>query len=210
MRQAWLLFFFLMLVSVARVSAQTDSADINIKDIHYEPVTEDYFSDYKYAKLIVNYYCSDGWSANDRYSYEVVLIDSLLMVGFDSPETEGMNYISFQKKTIIPEALVDTIKNTLGRAGLIQVKSGIPIPVAAAHTKEVLIVKYAGINIAGGLFYYNMLQQDMPADKINAMIAKERKLTSSIGGDYDSVILAMRNLFPDLNALMSEALKIRR
>lgn len=199
-----------MVLPAAHVFAQNDSADINIKDIHYEPVTEDYFSEYKNAKLIINYYCSDGWSVNNRYSYEVVVIDSMLMLGFDSPETDGLRYISYEKKTILPAQFVDTLKNMLGRAGLVQKKKGIPVPVEAANTKEVLIVKYGGINIAGGLFYYNMLQEDASPEKINAIIQHERKLTSSIGGGYDSIMLAMKGLFPELEGLMSEALKFKR
>lgn len=210
MKSTWLIFFLLTALPAARVFAQTDSTEINIKDVHYEPVTEDYFSDYPKAKLIINYYCSDGWSVTDRYSYEVVVIDSLLMMGFDSPETDGLHYISYQKKVIIPQELVDTLKNMLGRAGLKQLKNGIPEARAAANTKEVLIVKYGSINIAGGMFFYNMLQEDASPEKINAMVARERSLTSSIGGNYDSIIFAMKGLFPDLDGLLSEALKFKR
>jgi len=185
--------------------AQTDSIDI--KAVTYEPVNQDYFADYGYAKLIVNYYCSDGWSVNNRYSFEVIVIDSMLMLGFDAPETESMRYISYQKKTILTEAEVDTLKNVIGRAGLTQVKLGIPHPTAAPNTKEVLIAKYAGINIAGGLFYYNTIKEDESQDKINAMKERQKQLTSSIGGDYTSIMLAMKNHFPDLSELLSEAIK---
>jgi hypothetical protein len=188
--------------------AQNDSIDI--KNVHYEPVTQDYFADYSHATLIVNYYCSDGWSISNRYSFEVVLIDSVLMLGFDSPETESMRYISYQKKTILSPDRVDTIKNILGRAGLTQTKLGIPSPTAAANTKEVLIVRYASTNIAGGLFYYNAISQDESQEKINAMIEREKKLTSSIGGDYESVMLAMKNYFPELSGLMSDAIKSKK
>jgi len=188
--------------------AQNDSIDI--KDVHYEPVTQDYFSDYSHAKLIVNYFCSDGWSIENRYSFEVVLIDSVLMLGFDSPETDEMRYISYQKKTILTSDKVDSIKNILGRAGLSQAKLGIPHPTASANTKEVLIVRYAGLNIAGGLFYYNAISHDEPEAKINAKIKREKQLTSSIGGDYESVMLAMKNYFPELNGMMTDAIKPKK
>jgi len=188
---------------------QADSIDFNIKDVKYEPVTEDYFADYKDAKLIMNYYCSEGWSINDRYTYEVVLIDSLLMLGFYSPETESLRYISYEKKIYISSAMVDTMKNILGVAGLKQVKEGVPKPTAAANTKEVLIVKYGNLNITGGMFFYNTLQGDASNDKINAMVARERNLTSSIGGDYDIVIKAMVKLFPELNSLRTQVIKYK-
>jgi hypothetical protein len=204
---AFVILAVVVLLGIGRLSAQ-DSVDI--RDVHYEPVTQDFFSDYPHAKLIVNYYCSEGWSVNDRYSFEVVLIDSLLMLGFESPGTETMRYISYQKRTVVSQAFVDTVKNLLGRAGLTQVKQGIPKPVAAANTKEVLIIKYATINIAGGLFYNTMIQEDASQEKINAMIQRERKLTSSIGGDYESVMLAMKSYFTELNNLTTEVLKYKK
>lgn len=204
MRGRILLFTVGILMFTSYLHAQ-DTTDL--KNVRYEPLTQDYFADYPHAKLIVNYYCSDGWSATNRYNYEVVLIDSLLMLGFESPETDEMRYISYQKKTVVPQAFVDSVKNLLGRAGLKQLKQGIPKPVMAANTKEVLIVKYSTVQIAGGVFYYNMLQQDMPQEKINAMVRRERQLTSSIGGDYDNVMLAMKSYFPELSNLMTEALK---
>ncbi len=196
-----------MFLGMGQLVAQ-ENADIG--DVHYDPVTQDYFADYPHAKLIVNYYCSDGWSANDRYDFEVVLIDSLLMLGFESPETESLRYISYQKKTIVSQAFEDTVKNILGRAGLTQVKQGIPRPAKAANTKEVLIVKYATVQIAGGVFYYNMLSEDASQEKINDMVQKERNYTSSIGGNYDAVMKAMKSYFPELNNLMTEALKYKR
>lgn len=201
------IFAILLCMPFTKSYGQADTLDNSIKDVHYEPVTEDYFADYKGAKLIINYYCAEGWSMSNRYSFEVVLIDSLLMTGFYSPETESMRYISYEKKMLIPSALADSMKNRLGRAGLTQLKAGVPSPTASANTKEVLIVKYGGSNIAGGMFFYNMMQEDASTSKINASVARQRKLTSSIAGDYDAIIKAMKDLFPELNQLMTQVLK---
>ena len=199
----------LLLLLVKPAFAQVDSADVNIKDIHYEPITEDYFADYKNAKLIVNYYCSDGTSITNRYSYEVVVIDSTLMLGFDSPETEALGYISYEKKQMLTHAQFQTLKDILVKAELVQKKIGIPRPDVSAHTKEVLIVRYGDINIAGGMFHYNMLQEDQPKSRIEADVARQRRLTSSIGGDYDSIIHLLEAYFTDLLGLMNQALKIK-
>lgn len=190
--------------------AQVDSLDFNIKDVTYEPVTEDYFSDYKGAKLIVDYYCSDGWSISDHYSYQVVLVDSLLMLGFYSPETEGLRYISYEKKILLPSSVADSVMTMLDKAKLKQVKQGIPQPTAAGNTKEVLIIKDSNLNIAGGMFYYNVIQEDATPEQVNAIRKRERKLTSSIGGDYDSIIQAMVALFPELGSLTQQVLKMKR
>ncbi len=186
---------------------QADSVYFDVKDIKYKPVTEDYFADYKGAKFILNYYCSDGWSASNRYSFQVVVIDSLLMVGFDSPETDGLRYTSFEKRTILSKRMLDSLKNILGDAGLKQKREGIPEPNGTSNTKEVLLVRYGNLNIAGGMFYYNMLQEDASTDKINTIVQRERNLTSSIGGDYDMVIQTLVSLFPDLNSLRTQVVK---
>jgi hypothetical protein len=191
------------------VLAQTDSADINIKDIHYEPITQDYFSDYKNAKLIINYYCADGWSVTNRYSYEVVIIDSMLMLGFDSPETESMRYISYEKKMMLSGTQVRELEDMLDNANLTQEKTGIPRPDMAANTKEVLIVRYKNLNIAGGMFHYNVIQEDRMLASINAQVQHQRKITSSIGGNYDLVIQTAKSYFKDLNELLTEELKIK-
>ena len=212
-RVTYILLFFLFIPAVpvlGQTNTQDADMDIDVSSVQYEPVSRNYFAEYKYAGFIMDYYCSDGWSVTDRYTYEVVVIDSLLMVGFDSPETGAMHYISFQKKTIIPPDETDTLKNILGRAGLRQLKKGIPVPARSAYTKEVLIVKYAGINIAGGMFYYNMLQQDASAADINKMVAGQRSLTSSISGNYNSVIQALQSLFPQLGGLMAQAVALKR
>ncbi|HXB11792.1 MAG TPA: hypothetical protein VNZ45_07395 [Bacteroidia bacterium] len=205
----YLLVALLLLVFFKPVFAQVDSADVNIKDIHYEPITEDYFADYKNAKLIVNYFCSDGISVTNRYSYEIVVIDSTLMMGFDSPETEALGYISYEKRQMLTHSQFQALKAILLNSDLTQKKIGIPRPDVSAHTKEVLIVRYGDINIAGGMFHYNMLQEDQPKSRIEANVARQRRLTSSIGGDYDAVIHALEGYFTDLTGLMNQALKIK-
>jgi hypothetical protein len=210
MRPFTILLILLLSLPVTHAIGQVDSLDFNIKNVKYEPVTEDYFADYKGAKIIVNYYCSDGWSISDHYSYTVILVDSLLMLGFYSPETDGLRYISYEKKILLSSSITDSMEHMLNRAHLKQIKEGIPTPTAAANTKEVLIVKYRDLNIAGGMFYYNVLQEDASPKEINAMVSKERKLTSSIGGDYESIMKAMINLFPELKSLTQQVLKMKK
>lgn len=185
---------------------QLDSADMLIRDVHYDIDTENYFSEYKNAKLIANYYCSKGLSENNRYSYEVVVIDSVLMCGFDSPETESMNYISYQKKKMLTPGQERELKNMLDNAGLKQLRLGIPRPDVSAHTKEVIIIDYGKLKIQGGMINYQV-QEEMSPDERAAEEAKERRQTSSIGGDYDALIKVMLGFFTDLDKLKSEAIK---
>jgi hypothetical protein len=184
-----------------------DSVDIDIKSIRYEPVTKNNYKDFPKAKLIVDYYYTNGISYGDRFSYEIILIDSLLMFGFSSPETDSYNYISYQKKQLLTPEQVNKVKSILVVAGLKQTKRGIPQPDASAHEKDVLIVKYKNINIAGGRFNHVIFPDSASAAQNNKEIALERKLTLSVGGKYELVIKALKKHFLDLPKLLEQVHK---
>ncbi|HEX4373145.1 MAG TPA: hypothetical protein VHZ50_07585 [Puia sp.] len=176
----------------------------------YDSVTEDYFADYKNAKLTIDYYFTDGWSTIDRYSYEIIVIDSLFMIAFSSPESDSYKYISYQKKFLLSDLQLDTIKLALKNSKVKQIKNGIPRPDGSAHTKEVLIVKYKKINIAGGMAYANIASfpDSEPEKEIQKSIIEDRKLSSSIGGNYDLLIKTLRKYFVDLVKLKKQSLQI--
>jgi len=182
-----------------------DSVDIDVKSIKYEPLTEDNYKDFPKAKLIVDYYYTNGISLGDRYSFEIILIDSLFMLGFSSPKTDSYNYVSYQKKYLLTPEQVGTIKSALASAGLKQTKKGIPRPDASAHEKEVLIIKSKNINIAGGRFNHVIFSDNTSDAHMNKEISLERKLTSSVGGNLDSIIRTLKKYFPDLPKLLEQA-----
>jgi hypothetical protein len=204
----YLLFTIILFIFYQTTFGQTtDSIEIDIKSIKYEPLTEDNYKSFPNAKLIVDYYYTNGISNGDRYSYEIILVDSLLMFGFSSPETEDYNYIFYNKKQLLTAKQVNSIKSVLVSAGLKQTKKGIPQPDASAHEKEVLIVKYKNVDIAGGLFNHVIFEDGMTEAKVNKEIAQERKLTSSIGGNYDMFIKALKKYFLDLPNLLGQIQK---
>ncbi len=204
--QRILALIFCFVLTITAVFGQSDSTAMLLRDVHYDVDTENYFSDYKNAKLIANYYCSVGLSDNERYSYEVVVIDSVLMCGFDAPETETMNYISYQKKQILSREQEQELKNVLETAGLNQQRLGIPRPDVAAHTKEVIIVNYGKLKLQGGMICYGS-QEEMSLQAKAARAARERRETSSIGGDYDKFIHLMTGFFTNLDELKKEVMK---
>ncbi|AEW02210.1 hypothetical protein A4D02_34605 [Niastella koreensis] len=182
-----------------------DSVDINIKSIIYKPLTENNYKAFPNAKLIIDYYYTNGISYGDRYSYEIILIDSLFMVAFDSPQTDGYNYISYQKKQLLTDEQANSIRAVLVSAGLKQIKKGIPEPDASAHEKEVVIVKYKNLQIAGGRFNHVIFSESSSDAQNNKMIALERKLTSSVGGNYELVFKTLKKYFSDLPKLLEQA-----
>ncbi len=205
----YLTFILVLSILCTRTFAQAiDSVDIDINSIEYEPVTENNYKAFPKAKLIVDYYYTNGISYGDRYSYEIILVDSLLMFGFSSPETDSYNYISYQKKQLLTSKHVNAIKSVLTSAGLKQTKKGIPQPDASAYEKDVLIVTYKNINIAGGRFNHVIFPDSATEAQNNKEIASERKLTSSVGGNYELVIETLKKYFSDLPKLLEQVQKL--
>lgn len=134
----------------------------------------------------------------------IILVDSLLMSGFSSPKTDSYNYISYQKKYLLTPEQTGTIKSALVSAGLKQTKKGIPQPDASAHEKDVLIVKYKNINIAGGRFNHVIFADNTSDAQNNKEIRLERKLTSSVGGNFELIIKTLKKYFPDLPKLLEQ------
>jgi hypothetical protein len=184
-------------------------SQVDTGDIVYEPVTEDLFKSYKNAPLIVDYYFTDGISLGDRYSYEIIIVDSLLMVAFTSPETDTYKKVYFENKTLLDQKQVDSLKSILKLANLKQTKNGIPRATFSAHTKEALIIKYQNISIAGGLAYSNIASYPDTETPIQVKqeIERDRKSSSSIGGNYDLVITTVKKYFTNLSKLKAKAIR---
>jgi hypothetical protein len=174
----------------------------------YEPVTEDYFKGYKNAKLKLDYYFTDGSSTGNRYVFELVLVDNLLMLSFDSPQTDDYAYISYQKKILLSDSQLTAIKVALAKANLKQRVKGIPKPDGTAHTKEVLIVKYRNLALAGGMAYANRacFPDSESEATVQQQIRQDRRRSSSINGNYDILIRTLLTHFTDLTSLKREAL----
>ena len=155
---------------------------------------------FKNAKLKIDYFFTDGWSTGDRYSYEIIVIDSLIMIAFSSPESDSYKYVSYEKKFLLPASGINAIKLAVLNSKIKQKKNGIPRPDGSAHTKEVLIVKYKQIDIAGGMAYANIASfpDSEPLEKLNKEIAKDRRLSSSLGGNYDLLIKTLKSNFVEI------------
>ena len=139
--------------------------------IEYELLTEDPFAGYENAKLIIDYYVSDGWSNSDRYSYEIIVLDNQIMFGFGSPQSESLREVRYEKKATLSPTDVYEIASLLKSANIKQTRAGIPKPDASAHKKEVLLVREGSQSIAGGMFSYVVYEDGTSEEEINNQIA---------------------------------------
>jgi hypothetical protein len=203
----------LILFCVFLLSFQAYSQDqpkyLDLSFVKYEIDKGNNYPGYENANFILDYFFTDGISNGDRYLFEIVIIDSNLMVAFRSPETETYNKISYEKKTYLRPGQLDSIKAMVVSAKLKQLKAGVPDPVASAHTQEVLVLKWRDQNqyITGGMFNLVLFENGLDLKEIHSEIEKERKATSSIGGDYDFIFKMMRKYFDDLEKLLKEVKK---
>ena len=138
--------FFTVLITTLPVSGYSQHPKER-GDIVYDTVTEDHLKDYKNAKMLVDYYFTDGISTSDRYSYEIMVADSLLMVAFHSPGTDSYKYVSYEKETLLTDTQANLLGIAITLAKLRQTKTGIPRTRYSAYTKEVLTVHYQNTHI---------------------------------------------------------------
>jgi hypothetical protein len=190
--------FVSFLIGFYAVSAKAQAIEsVDTSDYEYENPTDSLFPGYNSARLIIDYYKTEGATIEDRYRYEIIMIDSLLSLTFRSPESGNFSYIDYQKERLLTNSEQSEIKQALAAAKLTQTKRGIPAAKFTGYAQEVLIIRSNTFNIAGGLAWSAI------GDDNNAKT--DRALTSSIGGNYDTFFAMLCRYFPDLNGLMEES-----
>jgi hypothetical protein len=192
-----LLFYSILLFPLC-ASAQTPTQP-DTSDYGYENPSDSLFPGYESASQIIDYYKTEGVSTEDRYRFEVIVIDSLVSLTFRSPESENFHYVDYQKERLLSNDERSQLGQALASAKLTQTKSGIPSAKFSGYGQEVLIIRSSAFNITGGVAWSAISDN---ADSTEA----DRNMTTSIGGNYDPFFSYLRShLFPDLNALMNEA-----
>lgn len=174
--------------------------------IEYEPIESNLFAEYENADFIVDYFISEGISYGDRYRCEIIVIDTIIMLAFKSPETENLNKIDFESKWELTKKQLTLLHNTLRKARLQQIKEGVPRPDRSGFGQKVLIVKSKDISIAGGMFYSNIFDT-LDKDEMERQINEDKKNNSSIGGDYESVFKVLESFFPSKEIFIDKVYK---
>lgn len=173
----------------------------------YERITTDPFKNVPASKLILDYYCTSGFSTADRYWLEVVVIEDKLTVSFHSFEGAHFRKADYQRTYQLPAATVNSLKETLKAAGLKQQLEGIPVPETQAATKEVLIARHKNFRIGGGRYNHTLFRPGMSQADIDKAIAAEHASNTSISGNFDGMVAALKKQFTALDSLLLRARK---
>ena len=91
------LFFFNFILSQV---INNDKKIMN-NGITYELPNNKYFDDSKKANLFIKYNYSDSKSIIDGYSYDIVIVDSLLTVRFNSSNTDSLLSVNWHPQAFI-------------------------------------------------------------------------------------------------------------
>jgi hypothetical protein len=159
------------------------------------------FEGFPDVKFKLDYYHTDGYSTGDRYWYEIIIADSLLIFNFKSPNNDDWNYISYQKQIIIDLDSLMNVINFINDAKISQKVKGMPIPVGSGYGGDRLYIEGNELNIAGGTVYMNV-GLDMSEDLWKKKIKIEKETSSTINGDFQKVFNYLEKLFIDLPMLL--------
>lgn len=203
-------FYFIMMIFAISAKAQNycDSVKVWFQEEHWSYYKLPYnpFEETEDTELEILYLKSSGNLYTIRIGFVIEIIDSNIFFRFYTPETDEYNEIDYNKSSVLSKKQYSELKKIVLESDIFQKIVGIPDPPISMFEKERLRIKYKDIKIYGGMFNYleygNLSEEDR-----NTIVNCERKLTSSIGGDYDQIINWLQMQFEDLDKLMKEAYK---
>lgn len=181
--------------------AQTDSIELSFYSVEIDTATVNVFDQVPNAKFKLDFYHTDGYSTGNRYWYEIIIIDSLMILNFKSPDNDDWNYINYQKQVVLEEEVLAKIKLGISESKLNQIRKGIPKPPGTGYGADRLYVESDSLNLAGGTVYM-CVGADMSDEDYQKRISKEKYISSTISGDYQAVFDMLEELFTDLPMLM--------
>ena len=162
------------------------------------------FEGYESATFKLKYLVTEGYSISDRYEYEIIIVDSLLILNFHCPKNDDWNFIEYQKHMILHDEQLERIKWVLKKARLSQKSEGFPHWsdwAGSGYGAYRLHIESENVNVAGGMIYNCMGSGEEDLEKMNK---KQRKESTTIGGNYEFLFTEIKKLFDSLPFLMED------
>lgn len=206
LRQIIYILTIICLLTTLTAHGQADSIWLSFDNVELDTTRRNVFNGAENASVKIDYYHTDGYSHKDRYWYEVVIIDSLMILNFQSPNNDDWDFIKYQKQIVLEDSIVDRLVLTMKSAGIKQKKKGIPLPPASGYTGDRLFVEITNLKLAGGTVYIN-LSGDETEEQYQTRIKMEMDLSSTIDGNYELVFKEIESLFSELPFLLENMVK---
>ncbi len=198
MKKFFSVFLFLF---VWQVYGQEDTVELSFESVEIDTSTVNVFEQAPNAKFKLDYYHTDGYSTNNRYWYEILIIDSLLILNFHSPANDDWNYINYQKQIVLEEDIVVEIKQAIETLGIQQKVKGIPLPPGTGYGADRLYIESPEMKIAGGTVYIT-IGAETSVEQYNQRIALEKEISTTLGGDFQKLFNKLEEVFTDLPMLI--------
>ena len=173
---------------------QNDSIELSFESVEIDTSTVNVFEQAPNSKFKLDYYHTDGYSTYNRYWYEILIIDSLLILNFHSPANDDWNYINYQKQLV-------EIKQAIETLGIQQKVKGIPLPPGTGYGADRLYIESPEMQITGGTVYIT-IGAETSVEQFNRRIALEKEISTTLGGDFQKLFNKLEELFTDLPMLI--------
>ena len=214
MKTIFLPLLTLLLICSCTSKTEAETSDVILPEtleiIETDTVKEiSIFEGFEDANFKLNYFHTTGYSSGNRYYYEVILVDSLIILNFKSPQNDDWDYISYQKRFVVENDQLEKIKEVVNKANLYQKNEGIPNWgdfdwCGSAYGAKKLWVESENINIAGGMVYLTIGEGNENSKKYKKRTGDEMKKSTTIGGDYETLFIELEKLFKSLSVLMED------
>lgn len=198
MKKSFSVFLFLF---AWQIYGQEDTVELSFNSVEIDTTEKKVFEQAPNAKFKLDYYHTDGYSTYNRYWYEILIIDSLLILNFHSPANDDWNYIKYQKQVILEEDLITELHQSIVNLEIKQKKKGIPLPPGTGYGADRLYIESPEMNIAGGTVYIT-IGAETSVEQYNKRIALEKEISTTLGGDFQKLFNKLEELFTDLPMLM--------
>jgi hypothetical protein len=162
------------------------------------------FEGFENAKFKLDYFHNEGYSTGNRYWYEVIIIDSMLVLNFECPQNDDWNHVYYQKLIILDEKKLKSIKKEVNLANLHQKTEGFPYWSdwsGSGYGKNRLYIETNELSLAGGMIYNNIFGDH---EVTEVSISDDMRASTTISGDYESLFEELEKLFDSLPFLMKE------
>ena len=177
--------------------AQAQKGEPNFDSVDIDTSHVNAFEGAEKLKYKIDYYHSEGYSSKDRYSYEIIILDSLMILNFWSPSNDDWNYINYQKQIVLDDSTLETVKSVIHKSKVGQKRNGIPLPPGTGYTSDRLYIETIELNVAGGTIFIG-ISGDETKQQYNLRVQKEKEISSTLSGQYEIVFKKLRSLFKEL------------
>ncbi len=159
------------------------------------------FEEFPNAKFKLDYYHTDGYSHSDRFWYELIIIDSLLILNFECPQNDDWEFVTYQKQHLLTQEELTQIKRFVAKSKLNQKIPGNPDPLGSGYGANRLIIESDELNIDGGNTYIS-IGNEQSVKEYNKRINAEKKESTTLSGDYEGLFTYLESLFQALPVLI--------